>query len=219
MPSACTFRAWTIVAEALARGGEMSELLQDATPMQFFREQLEKAMEHQHVSTSAFTEYYLVSLLTGAIKDGLPAQEPGFDETPLALMYIRAVQASRYERARLLRGLGDWALFVSGFFGDSLDRKVVDLDYYRALGGYAYARLSRESDPLVFGPDVFSELSQRFTQFSDLLAEISENTRLSSPQSILRLYERWLQTGSRRAAVLLAERGITPLKCGDGPLQ
>ena len=196
----------------------MSELLQDATPMLFFREQLEKAMEHQHVSTSAFTEYYLVSLLTAAIKEGIPAAEPGQDEAPLALLYIRAVQSSRLERTRLLRAMGDWALFVSGFFVDSLERKLVDLDYYRSMGGYAYARLSRENDKMLLGPDVFGELSERFTQFADLLAEISENTRISSNQSILRLYERWMQTGSRRAAMLLAERGITPQK-GEGPPQ
>ena len=197
----------------------MSELLHDETPMEFFKEQLERAMEHQRVSTSAFTEYYLVNLLTAAVKDGLPPPEPGFDETPLALVYVRAVQASQFERARLLRALGDWALFVSGFFADSVQRKLVDLDYYHSMGGNAYARLSRESKPHVLGPDVFGELSQRFTQFADLLCEISENTRLSSNQSVLRLYERWAQTGSPRAAALLAERGITPHRASEGPLQ
>jgi hypothetical protein len=197
----------------------MSDLLHDETPMEFFKEQLGRAMEHQRVSTSAFTEYYLVNLLTTAVKDGLPPSEPGFDETPLALMYIRAVQASRFERARLLRGLGDWALFVSGFFADSVQNRLVDLEYYRALGGFAYARLSRETTPHVLGPDVFGELGERFTQFADLLSEISENTRLTSSQSVLRLYQRWAQTGSPRAAALLAERGIAPIRPSEGPPQ
>jgi hypothetical protein len=33
---------------------------------------------------------------------------------------------------------------------------------------------------------------------------------------VLRLYERWVQTGSRRAAAMLAERGIAPVLPGDG---
>jgi hypothetical protein len=57
---------------------------------------------------------------------------------------------------------------------------------------------------------VFSELAGRFREFADVLAEVSEATRLSTPASVLRLYERWLQTGSRRAAVLLARAGLSP---------
>ena len=191
-------------------------LVHDETPMEFFRAQLEQAMEHQNVSTSQFTEYYLVNLLTSCINGELPPSEPGFDETPLAVLYVRAVQATRVERARLLRTMGDTALFMSGFFSDSLQRKLVDLDYYRTMGGQAYARLSRLEDPVGLGSEVFVELSARFTEFADVLAEVSEKSRLTSDKSILQLYERWIQTGSRRAASLLADRGITPVIPGEG---
>jgi hypothetical protein len=198
----------------------VQSLVRDETPMQFFREQLAKAMEHQKVSTSAFTEYYLVNLLTACVNAAaLPAPEPGYDEMPLALLYVRALQASRYERARLLRLMGDTALFVSGFFSDSLARKLVDLDYYRSMGGQAYTRLCRDEEPVIFGSEVFAELAFRFSEFADLLAEVSERTRLSSSGSVLRLYEKWLQTGSRRAALLLAERGINPVHPRDGNAQ
>jgi hypothetical protein len=88
------------------------------------------------------------------------------------------------------------------------------------MGHHAYAWLSQsEGAPLGYGPSVFSELADRFTQFADVLAEVSESSRLSSNQSILQLYERWIQTGSRRAAALLAERGITPVVPPEGLLQ
>ena len=195
----------------------MSEkLVRDETPVEFFREQLGKAMEHQRVHTSAFTEYYLVNLLAACVRgDALPASEDGYDETPLALLYVRAVQASRTERARLLRLLGDSALFVSGFFAESVDGKLVDLGYYRSMGGRAYACLGQEA-PFAFGPDVFAELSRRFSQFADVLAEVSEKSRLAHPISLVRLYERWLATGSRRAAMLLAEQGVTPIVGSEG---
>ena len=185
--------------------------------MEFFKEHLERAMEHQKVSTSAFTEHYLVSLLAGCVRGGaLPAPDPGYDETPLALMYVQALRASHHERVRLLRAMGDTALFVSGFFADSLGRTLVDLGYYRAMGGQAYARLSREDRGVGYEPGVFEELSGRFTEFADLLSEVSEASRLVSDRSVLQLYERWVQTGSRRAAVLLAERGIAPVGPDDG---
>jgi hypothetical protein len=183
-------------------------LVQGETPVEFFREQLLKAMEHQRVATSAFTESYLVNLLAACLRgETLPGREPGYDETPLALLYLRALEASRHERARLLRAMGDTALIVSGFFADSLQGRVAD------------ARLSREHEQTRgFGPAVFSELAGRFRLFADLLSEVSEASHLSTPASLVRLYERWLQTGSRRAAALLAERGITPLLPGEGRL-
>jgi hypothetical protein len=197
----------------------MSErLLREEAPSLFFKEQLERAMEHQKVSTSAFTEYYLVNLLAHCIqKDNLPVPEPPYDEAPLAVLYVRALQASRFERAVLLRALGDMALFMSGFFGSSLAGKLLDLHYYRAMGGRAYSHLSQERSP--FSPEVFSELAGRFTEFADLFSEVSEASRLTTNQSVLQLYERWAQTGSRRSAMLLEERGITPVLGGGGSLQ
>jgi hypothetical protein len=189
----------------------MSEsLVREETPLEFFREQLGIAMEHQGVSTSAFTEFYLVNLLSAAVRgDALPGSEPGYDQTPLALIYVRAMEAVRAERARLLRLLGDSALFVSGFFAASLDGKLADAAYYRTLGGRAYARLSSE-ETLPFGPNVFGELGERFGEFADLFSEISEATRLSHPASLVKLYERWIVTRSRRAALLLVGQGINP---------
>jgi hypothetical protein len=190
-------------------------LVRDETAVQFFREQLEQAMEHQKVSTSQFTQYYLVNLLAGVVRGQVTPAEPSYDDTPLALLYVRAIQSSRRDRAKLLRAMGDTALFVSGFFADSLGGRLVDLDYYKAMGGFAYARLARDEDPRIFGPEVFSELSGRFTQFADLLSEISEKSQVATNKSVLKLYERWIQTGSRRIAALLAERGITPVNPGD----
>ena len=138
----------------------MSSLVHDETPVEFFREQVEKALKHQHVATSAFTEYYLVNLLAGCVAgDPLPAPEPGYDETPLALLLTRALEADRVERTRLLRCLGDSALFMSGFFADSLGGRLVDASYYQALGGQAYLRLSRDEASVVWSGSVFSELA------------------------------------------------------------
>lgn len=188
-------------------------LVHQQTPVEFFKEQLARAMEHQRVSTSAFTEYYLVNLLAGYVRgEALPSREPGYDETPLAMLYVRALQASRFERARMLRSLGDLSLFLSGFFSDSVGRKLVDLDYYRAMGGQAYRRLSQQDELLAFGPEVFSELAGRFTEFADVLSEVSEKTHLTTNVSALRLYEKWIQTRSRRTAEMLAERGIAPME-------
>lgn len=187
-----------------------SELLRDETPLEFFGERVAQAMEHQHVQTSPVTQHYLVDLLTRLLRaDALPPAEPGFDETPLALLYLRALQVAARERARRLREIADMALFVSGFFADSVIGNPADLGYYCRLGGGAYARLARERSWL--GADVFLELAERFRVFADVLSEVSEASRLSSPRSVVDLYERWRETGSPRAARLLEEQGIVPM--------
>ena len=188
-------------------------LVREETAALFFRDQLIAALSHQKLATSAFTECYLVHLLAGFARgERLPGREPGFDELPLAILYARALQASRFERAVLLRATADTALFVSGFFAASLPGGSGDVRYYASLGGRAYTRLGQEhrpEDPA--GSSVFDELAARFLRFVDVLAEIAEKTRLSTADSVVRLYERWAATGSPRAAALLAEQGITPV--------
>lgn len=187
-------------------------VVREKTAVAFFHEQLLAAMNHQKISTSAFTEFYLVNLLTAfVVGKRLPGREPGFEETPLALLYARALELSGWERASRLRATADTALFVSGFFPDSLPRGDRDLGYYASLGEQAYARLGRDHErqaPAATG--VFTELASRFREFMDLLGEIGEKTRLTTPASLVRLYERWRRTGSRRAAMLLLDQGLTP---------
>src|SRR5258706_9573324 len=142
-------------------------IVRDESAVEFFREQLVKAMEHQRIATSAFTEHYLVNLLAAFLRgETLPAREPGFDEVPLALLYLRALEATRFERARRLRAMGDTALFVSGFFPDSLSGKEGDLRHYATLGGRAYARLSHDHEQVSpIRPGLFPDLPRRFPAF------------------------------------------------------
>ncbi len=51
--------------------------------------------------------------------------------------------------------------------------------------------------------------------FVDVLAEISERSHLGTNSDLLRLYEKWLCTGSERLKAKLAEFGIHPL-CPQG---
>ena len=112
-----------------------------------------------------------------------------------------------------LKQIGDLSLFMSGFFADSLSRKLVDVDYYVSIGGTAYTALSRyETD--AFSP-VFAELADNFVRFVDVLSEVSERASCASNADLLRLYERWLRTGSRRSGQLLAERGVVPNACRE----
>ena len=156
------------------------------------------------------TAYYVVDLLCRFVR---PSSRIAFyDEgsEPLALRLRRALDSDGHEQRERLRNLGDFSLFTSGFFSDSLQRKVVDLDYYVSMGEYAYASLGRR-DEEAFG-EVFSELARKFVGFVDVLSDVCEHTALFSPADLLRVYERWVRTGSAREEQRLLERGILPAR-------
>ena len=170
---------------------------------EYFKELVEGALAHQRIAAGELTSFYVVNLLTGFLQR--PAEE---DETPLAFRLAEALDAAGMRQRSSLKQIGDISLFVSGFFADSLTRKLVDVDYYVSIGGTAYTALSRyETD--TFSP-VFAELAENFVRFVDVLSEVSERASCGSNADLLRLYERWLKTGSPRSGQLLAERGVVP---------
>jgi hypothetical protein len=175
---------------------------------EWFREMLADALSHRRLEVQEVTEFYLVNLLAGFLeRERLYVEEPDgtVRQEPLALVLLRALQADRRTRAASLRRLGDTALFVSGFFGDSLARTHVDVDYYISMGERAYGSLAEtERDH----EDLFGELAGRFPQFVDLFAEIAELSELRSNRGLVRLYERFLQTRDERVAQRLRDRGV-----------
>ena len=181
-------------------------LVRDQSPVEYFRELVESAMEHQQVSARDVTSFYLVNLLAESVHaDRSPLAG---DEEALGVRFVKALQDAGRRQRDELRHVGDLSLFVSGFFADSLNRSLVDMDYYIHLGEHAYGSLACQGDqPL---GDAFDELAARFPAFVDVLGEVSERTALSSNSDLLRLYEKWMRTRSRRSGNLLVERGIVP---------
>jgi hypothetical protein len=110
----------------------VSDILIGKSAHEWFREMVADALAHRNLRIQEVTEFYLVNLLAGFLeKEKLFVEEPDGTVTaePLALILLRAIEADRRSRAAHLRRLGDTALFVSGFFGDSLARSLVDVDY------------------------------------------------------------------------------------------
>ena len=180
-------------------------LLRSESPTEFFRELVETAMHNQRVSANELTSFYVVNLLAGFIRGD--ADRDGGE--PLGTRLAHALQTAGLAQRNGLRKVGDQSLFMSGFFADSFTRSLVDIDYYIHLGAHAYRSLARHGDHTL--GDVFDELSDKFTTFVDVLGEVSERTSLSSNSDVLRLYEKWLKTGSRRSGDLLVARGIVPI--------
>jgi hypothetical protein len=188
---------------------------------EFFHDALHGALERQHLAIEDQTEHYVVNLLTlFARTEALFEQTPdGARMKPLVVMLTEALEApSAADRYRGLQRLGDVSLFVAGFFAQSFARKLIDIDYHIAMGGRAYSTLADalvRTRSRVLG-QVFAELAEKFQPMVDALNEISETAYQHSDRDILRLYEIWMKTGSKRSFEILKRLGVNPTAAARG---
>lgn len=182
-------------------------------PEEYFYELLNGALAKRSFKPRQETEVYLVHLLGQFMTtEALYARDADgtFKQDPLALMVKEALETPETEASRLLfRQVGDVSLYTAGFFQDSLNRKVVDLDYYIDMGGSAYTQVARRAEEKSMRT-LFEELSYHFGAFVDVLAEIADRTSLKSEKNLIRLYDHWVKTKSERAERALKEAGIIP---------
>ncbi len=181
-----------------------------ASPREFFVDRIENAVKRLKFEPLALSRKYLVDLLEHFMfaKNLFTEDADGrLRRESLAEMYLKAQNSPPAVRVDLLKKLGDSSLYISGFFGDSLTRKIVDIDYYVDMGGVAYGSLAQSIADEGLS-QVFTEFSTRFPQFVDVLTYISQDSQVQSDADLLRLYNRYLATGSRLAEEQLLEKGL-----------
>jgi len=183
----------------------------------FFFEVVRSALLARKIQTYPQVEIYLVQILKYYLDSRNLFEEESANESSrgrkldtLAEMLLIAQSQTEPKRSELLKKLGDRALYISGFFGESLSRKLVDVDYYVEMGGNAYRVLARNGkDDLA--SNIYGTISSRFIDFVDAFTYISQNSLIKSNESILRLYDRYLTTGSELAKEKLLEVGVLPI--------
>ena len=188
---------------------------------EYFYTSVNEVVTRQHVDIDPLAAHYVVNLLTIFSRSNELYEEHAeyYGLRPLALMLAEAANTDSFDqRNYLLQRIGDVALFISGFFADGLAGKAVDVDYYIYMGGSAYGALSEEIRGTfrgkAFAP-VYKELAVKFQVLVDVLNEVADGAKESSDTDLLRAYEIWLKTGSRRAETLLRQSGVEPVR---GPL-
>ena len=179
-------------------------------PRALFAELLAGALQKVQLQPSPMATAYLVELLDERVLENPNGPE---GEQALAEALLAARSNHGVERIQSMRGLGDHALFVSGFLADSLLNGPVDASYYRQIGCSAY-------DDVLSGlrgwgesgcwTRLYRELVEGFGGFVEVLAEIGDRTRPRRPQNLLGVYERYLRIGSARDRELLLRAGTLP---------
>jgi hypothetical protein len=115
------------------------------------------------LETSEPAEWYLVGLLGEFTKSRI-------SDEPLAIKLAGAGEVEPGQRVKQLKEVGDTSLYVSGFFTESLERKLVGADYYMGIGARAYAELAGRLGGAL--TDVYRELAAKFPGFVDVLSHV-----------------------------------------------
>jgi hypothetical protein len=188
----------------------------------YFRTSMDEVIAKQGVDVDPHAAHYVVNLMTLFSRSEALYEDDGesYGLRPFALMLADAADAPSPERRNhTLQRIGDVALFIAGFFIESLANKAVDVDYYICMGGSAYGSLSEEVRGTFRGnvlADVYRELADKFQVLIDVLNEVRDGARRESDVDLLRTYEIWLKTGSLRAENLLRQQGVVPIASGKG---
>ena len=194
----------------------------------YFHEVVEDAIKARHVEATNGATTYLVGLLSDYAR---PDQKAGEAlARPLAFLLNEAMQTpSPAERFDKLRTLGDGVLYSCGFFGDHFEARGVDQGYLIGIGTTAYGAAasllhvpSKTPDAPGLKLDIYRELADNFRAFVGVLIEIADRTisaGMQGAKDLVRVYERWLKTGSDGLAQALAAHGLVPTRGAKGVLQ
>lgn len=178
---------------------------------EYFQTVVNEACEQRGFKTFALAKGYLADLLrfyvpAANLFDEIDASGRRQRET-LAETFLKAQNAEPAVRIELMKKMADRSLYIAGFFGDSLQRKLIDVDYYIDMGGMAYGALAssvRED----MTSKVYADYAHRFFDYVEVLSHISSKSARQNEENLLRLFEVYAKTGSEVAREKLLERGL-----------
>ena len=191
----------------------------------YFTDVVEDAMKARRVEATDLATRYIVALLADFARPDVRAGQTL--DRPLAFLLDEALHtAEPAERFERLRSLGDGVLYSCGFFGDHFEAKGVEQSYLVGIGSVAYGGASSmlrvSAEDAARKLDIYRELADKFSSFVGVLAEISDATAamgVAGSRDLLKVYERWLKTGSERLAQALTSHGLVPMRGAKGTLQ
>jgi hypothetical protein len=179
----------------------------------FFSEEIAKISRRHGLQLNPIIMQYLSEVLVKfASSQELKLTHPveaAKDVTPTEF-WIEVQKLPLSQQFIALQFLGDYSLFTTGFFNEHVSKSLLDMDYFQALGGKAYYRAGeiRETLAAERAVNVYFSLSESFQRFSEIFAELFDQTLLHSTDGAIKLFEKWQQSGSQHLTSLLMENGF-----------
>ena len=149
-----------------------------------FREYISQELEAV-ASLSFPVRTYLLDLLCLYISsDELFESKKGKNNTYTLTELYKKSQASTKPQEKLyfFKKMGDFSLYLSGFFRSAVKKQLVSISYYEQIGQNAYAFVNSVCSSKT---NVFKELSEGFPEFSQILSSIQKKTENQDTKYLL----------------------------------
>lgn len=98
-------------------------------------------------------------------------------EKILGMKLLEASQFDREEQKRIYKEVGDMSLMVCGYFAESVNRKLVDREYYMQLGKMAYSHLNNVTPKFFDIPHFYGMVSTCFDSLTTLMSILASKER------------------------------------------
>ncbi len=98
-------------------------------------------------------------------------------EKILGIKLLEATQQNREVQKRVFKEVGDMSLLICGFFSESVNKKIVDTQYYSQIGKMAYAHLNSVTPKFLDIPDFYGMVSTCFGSLTTLLMLLASRER------------------------------------------
>lgn len=167
---------------------ETKEIILETSLQAFFYDQLIEINQKNLNPLPNETVYYssLIMDQFGESQKYFETQEGRVREKILGTKLLEASSQPRPVQKRMLRDIGDTALFMCGYFSDSVNKKLIDLSYYHELGRIAYRRLNSHIPELYDYPEFYDLLSEKFQHLTEMIYLVSkQNEGLSTDDAFL----------------------------------
>ncbi len=159
------------------RETDINKLIIENSLQSFFFDKLQEVNKKASRPVSNESIYYLSMVLDqfGESARLFEEEEGKLREKVLGIKLLEASNLPDSQKKRCLKEIGDTALFVSGYFHESLNSKIIDVGYYENLGQIAYKNLDGFFPKAYEVPSFYKNLSKRFSCLTNLVSIISQD--------------------------------------------
>ena len=91
----------------------------------------------------------------------------------LGLEALSARAKSMSEQKKIYKDIADTALVLTGFFGESINKKIIDKSYYIQLGQMAYSKVHSLDVTFLDMPHFYKRMSSSFPILMELIKSLS----------------------------------------------
>lgn len=99
-------------------------------------------------------------------------------EKILGMKLLEASLHTREEQKKIYKEVGDMSLMVCGYFSESVNKKIVDTQYYAQLGKMAYSHLNNVTPRFLDIPHFYGMVATCFESLTTLMTLLASKDRV-----------------------------------------